>query len=554
MHITFATMKTKVKYRVEFGSEYVASGVKRTHDEFVKLFKKSNAASNDIEIVGQYKTNTTPIACVCRVCGYRWSPTPKSLLTNHGCPKCARNIRLSHEEFVNLLKTHNPNAASIELLGSYQSMSQKIKCRCSVCSYEWNARCGDLIYSKSGCPRCSGNINFSHTRFVMDVQSHNPHAKDIEFLSTYIGSTKRVNCKCRICGHEWSPLASSLRQGTGCPECAKKSLAITSREQLKSLPKQTPDSHSTFLAKFQEKNPHSNQIEIIGQYTGSRQQIRCKCKKCNTEWEPTAASLLSGTGCPKCSHSSTSFMEQFVATALKFALNECNVILRDKKTIGKELDILIPEHNVAIEIGSWKWHKRTYENDLRKQDLCRQKGIRLFIIYDLCTDVLPPQKDVYCYSFDLGSESKHQTLRIIIDMLLGQIGVQRTFNKTEWEEITKLSYENSQRIDHDRFIDKFKKNNASSDTIEILSKYTRAIDPIKCRCTVCHHTWKTTATELIRGSGCPKCKIAGVACRKSKRYLIKEWKIKNPNGSKLRCEKETGISRMTVYKWWNDPD
>lgn len=527
------------------------SGIKRTHDEFLKLFMENNSSSNNIEIKGRYKTNNTPIDCICRVCGYHWSPTPKSLLSNHGCPKCNKHIKLSHDEFKELLKVNNPHCASIELLESYQAMSQKIRCRCSVCSYEWDARCSDLVYAKSGCPRCSGNVGYSHEKFLADIQSYNPNSKNIEILSTYIGSTKRINCKCRICGHEWSPIASSLRQGTGCPECAKKRIAIIAREQLKNSQRQIQDTHDAFILKFQKKNPHSKQIEILSQYKGSHGRIQCKCKKCGTEWETVAANLLSGSGCPKCSHSSTSFMEQFIALALIAVLGDSEVIQRDRKTIGKEIDILIPRYNIAIEIGSWKWHQKLYKDDLYKQELCRQKGIRLIIIYDSCTDMLLSQKDVYSYQFDLGSENNHQTLKVIINKLLNIINIQYIFSETEWREITRVSYEKSQRMNHADFMDKFKKNNDCSDTIEILSRYTRATDRIKCRCKICNYIWETAASELIRGSGCPKCKIAEIGHQKSKQHIIKEWREKNPNGSKLKCEKETGISRITVYKWWN---
>lgn len=527
------------------------SGVKRTHDEFILLFEKNNSSSRNIEIVGHYETNKTPIECICRVCGYHWSPTPKSLLNNHGCPKCANNVSLSHLEFTQLVKSQNPKSSSIELVGKYQSMTKKIKCRCLVCAYEWNARCGDLVYSQSGCPRCSGNVEFSNERFMADVLSHNPNAKDIEFLSTYSGSTKRISCRCKICGHEWNPLASSLSQGTGCPRCAKKRIAIISREQLKSLPKPLPDTHDVFLSKFLIKNPHSENIVIIGQYSGAKDLIRCRCKKCNNEWEAIASSLLAGSGCPNCSHSSTSFMEQFLATAFSFALPHSIIIERDRKTIGKELDILVHEYNFAIEIGSWRWHKTSYENDLSKQNLCREKGIRLIIIYDMCSDVLPEMDDVYCYRIDLGAENKHQSLKLLVEKLLDIIDVKHSFTDDEWEYITQLSYEKSQRIDHDGFMEKFCQNNASANSIEILSPYTRAVDKIKCKCVICNHIWETAATELIRGSGCPKCRIKEVGQKKSKKHIIQEWRAKNPSGSKLRCEKETGISRMTVYKWWD---
>ena len=41
--------------------------------------------------------------------------------------------------------------------------------------------------------------------------------------------------------------------------------------------------------------------------------------------------------------------------------------------------------------------------------------------------------------------------------------------------------------------------------------------------------------------------------RKNKADIVQEWRKNNPVGSKYRCEKETGISKKTVIKWW-DPE
>lgn len=36
-----------------------------------------------------------------------------------------------------------------------------------------------------------------------------------------------------------------------------------------------------------------------------------------------------------------------------------------------------------------------------------------------------------------------------------------------------------------------------------------------------------------------------------KREIVKRWREANPNGRKIDCERETGISRPTVLKWWD---
>ena len=39
--------------------------------------------------------------------------------------------------------------------------------------------------------------------------------------------------------------------------------------------------------------------------------------------------------------------------------------------------------------------------------------------------------------------------------------------------------------------------------------------------------------------------------RKSKSTIVYEWRRAHPDGIKFTCEKETGLSRHTVLKWWN---
>ena len=40
--------------------------------------------------------------------------------------------------------------------------------------------------------------------------------------------------------------------------------------------------------------------------------------------------------------------------------------------------------------------------------------------------------------------------------------------------------------------------------------------------------------------------------RKPKKDIVQKWKSEHPNGKKIDCERETGLSRHTVIKWWNN--
>ena len=39
--------------------------------------------------------------------------------------------------------------------------------------------------------------------------------------------------------------------------------------------------------------------------------------------------------------------------------------------------------------------------------------------------------------------------------------------------------------------------------------------------------------------------------RKAKKDMVEEWQKDNPNGRKCDCIRDTGLSKPTVYKWWN---
>ena len=97
-----------------------------------------------------------------------------------------------------------------------------------------------------------------------------------------------------------------------------------------------------FISKLTKINPS---IHVIGEYDGSYVPVECSCKKCGYSWNPVPHNILSGSGCPNCSHSATSFVEQFILKAFQKILGKGKVINRDKISIGKELDIFIPSLN-----------------------------------------------------------------------------------------------------------------------------------------------------------------------------------------------------------------
>ena len=90
-----------------------------------KVLRRLNKVNPDIKLLGEYVSADKPILCKCLKCGFEWKPTMSNLYSGKGCPKCSGTYHRTHEEFVEELKSINPN---IEVLGDLLIHPRKIKC------------------------------------------------------------------------------------------------------------------------------------------------------------------------------------------------------------------------------------------------------------------------------------------------------------------------------------------------------------------------------------------------------------------------------------------
>ncbi|EML4398686.1 TPA: zinc-ribbon domain-containing protein [Escherichia coli] len=126
--------------------------------------------------------------------------------------------KLTHEEQISAIAKVNHD---VEVLGKIINTDTTVLCRCKVCGHKWlptpnRLKCG------GGCPKCArlkqGPKRLTHEEQVAAIAKVNP---DIEVLGKITGCDKKVLCRCKICGHEWSARPGDLKKGRGCPKCAK---------------------------------------------------------------------------------------------------------------------------------------------------------------------------------------------------------------------------------------------------------------------------------------------------------------------------------------------
>lgn len=195
---------------------------KRTNDEFLLEIQKLNPT---YDVLSEYINCDTNVSCHCNIHNVDFDATPYNLLKGKiGCELCRREKignkhRRTIEDFKKLLFDINPN---IDVIGEYVQCKKPIKCMCNVHNEIFFGTPDHLIQGKIGCKKCVQHKYHtsglkSHDQFIDEMRSIN---SDIEILGKYNGANTRIDVKCIKCGHQWSPIASSLISGFGCPNCA----------------------------------------------------------------------------------------------------------------------------------------------------------------------------------------------------------------------------------------------------------------------------------------------------------------------------------------------
>ena len=412
--------------------------------------------------------------------------------------------RKTQEEFVAEVAQSLPN---VEVVGEYVSSRTKVLAVCRECRYSWLANPFDLIYGH-GCPRCAGKERKTPERFAYEVSLKNP---DVVLLEDYVNASTKIETRCCVCGHEWKANPSTLLAGNGCPSCGG------------TLKK----THELFVKELAHVNP---EIIVIGEYKNNRTKLLVKCRICGHEWKQTPHNLIDARSrCPRCTHSSTSFVEQYIIGFLTQLIAPDEIIERDTEAIGMELDIYVPYLKLAFEPGAWFWHRNKLEADNEKRERCLSQGIRLVTIYDkVPLEEVIHENDVYSFSYDLRvnrDRSEFQTL--LVDVYTESSG-QECAKAIDWQEVENFAYTHSIKTTTEEYADKLDQRGIN---VEVIGTYESSSSKIRVKCKTCGHEWSPRADTLLSGkSGCKKCGQASSAKKhlKSNDSFLKEVEERNP--------------------------
>lgn len=463
--------------------------------EFLERLKTENP--HNISPLDTYKGSREKIQMQCNVCNYVWSAFPSNLLYKKtGCPRCAGQV-ISNDDYISRLRRVNDSIMPIE---PYINNSTKTAVQCTKCKHIWSPRPADLFMGK-GCPNCANikkgvDKRKTDEEFKTEIAIKNPY---IDVLECYVNDKTKILVKCRDCGNEWRATPNNLLKGKRCPKCARVDAVAKRTYSGATNRKKT---NEEFIRQIQDINPL---IEIKETYNGDAVPLIVQCKQCNYSWRATPSMLLRGSGCPRCARSQSSFMEQYIYWAFVYALGEDKVLYRNRTLIGNELDICIPEKNLAIEPGGYYYHKENLDLDIAKIEKCKQIGIRLIIFYDNCKDVplSHEKKDVYYFKHDLKYEPNNKTLRDIISKLFDEYSISCNTSEKFWHRVFVKANEHSKRKSKEQLQSQLMSNGFLS--ITIMGEYEGNHKAIAVKCNTCGNEWSATPHNLLAGRGCPKC-------------------------------------------------
>lgn len=370
------------------------------HDwDFVKNSKKPNdflAGSNQI------------VFWKCSKCGHEWeAQIQKRAVRGQGCPVCAKEKSLSkqRELYTKRLKLEgsfadlypelvtewdydkNDTTPSEYLVHSNKSVFWK----CSKCGYSWKATITSRA-NGSGCRKCArvtGKETLLNNLIARkgSLADNNPFlasewhpAKNGELTPNYVmeNTNKSVWWLCKTCGHEWKTSIANRALGHGCPRCAAEKQRYTMSLPIKGV----NDLESQCPELAAEWHPTKNGSLKPSDVARSANKKAWWLGKCGHEWEAVIGSRYLGRGCPICRKEfKVSFPEKVIFYYLHKFLSPV-IVLENYKAewlSGKELDIFIPDFNLAIEYDGENWHKDILA-DIEKDALCSTHNIKLLRI------------------------------------------------------------------------------------------------------------------------------------------------------------------------------
>lgn len=299
------------------------------------------------------------------------------------CPYCNHSkLKYTYKDDINEI---HPD---IEILSDYIDWNTPILCRCRIDGNEWEALISCLFQPSYMCKECRKRVGNAKRKTLEQFKNELYYVnEDIEVIDDkYLGTHKRIRCRCKIHNIEWDAMPCRLLNKTAtCPQCAKENMR-----------KAESISQEDFIKRMSVENPN---VEVVGEYVNTKTPIEFKCliHGCTFYTQPRTFLYKNGKGCPECSQSAGESKMMRILRNLGFSItpqysfDDCSDI-RKLRFDGYDKD-----NNIAFEYQGEQHYRpvdftgkdkdlalKSYESGIRrdkiKEDYCRNNNIPLIKI------------------------------------------------------------------------------------------------------------------------------------------------------------------------------
>ena len=332
--------------------------------------------------------------------GHSWD----ALISNRtkakqGCPYCSGHRILAGfndlaSQYPDLLKEWDYEK-NIELLpDKVAPKSDKFAWwRCEK-GHSWKAQIKHRT-NGTGCPICANKVVLEGYNDLMTTHpslgSEWDYKKNKDMLPTQVvsGSDKVVWWICSN-NHSWKATIGDRVRGYGCPYCSKEKnvkavlvggVCIPRRKICGSRILEGHNDLVTLYPSLMKEWDYEKNMGILPNKIGrgSGLKVWWKCEKGHS-WQAIVSNRVKGIGCPICSKNQRiSVGEKTILYYLKQIFPNINENYHADWLGKRELDIFVPDLNLAVEYDGGRWHKEI-SRDLEKDVLCEAYGITLIRI------------------------------------------------------------------------------------------------------------------------------------------------------------------------------
>ena len=288
--------------------------------------------------------------------------------------------RKTNEEFV--LDVKDLVGDEYIFLEEYTTSQTKIEVRHNKCQNMYSVSPSNFLRGYR-CPFCSKRPRWD-TEKMKNYLLEN--GIQLELLEEYTTDRKNTLVRCLKCGHEYKARPNNIKQGFGCPSCAK-TLPYT-LETIKEKAKSIKNGEYTFIDNV---------------YTGSKHKHLVRHEVCGYEWKVLISNFLFDTRCPDC----YGVYESSGVSKIKQYLKERDInylveyIIDDLRSpiynLPLRFDFYIPEFDIYIEFDGVQHFQdsRKYRldriklYDKVKNEYCERNSLDLLRINYLEEDQIP---------------------------------------------------------------------------------------------------------------------------------------------------------------------